>query len=125
MEVDQASGPSHPFSDLFMEHSPMLKAAWPSDFNPNSNLISSNKHNPKTVFDTIINLVCSQPPAVPVFSINEWNIFLSFFVDKVDSIRARSIRTLPDLLPSHLNARQPWILSSPSPYMISHSWCAV
>ena len=72
-----------------------------------SKLISSNKKNPKFLFDTINSIVSPTTPPVPVHSIADSNYFLHFFVNKIRDIRS-------SISPLTIN-----IVSDPSP---SHSW---
>ncbi len=73
------------FKDLLTEYNSMVKAARAAYF---ADLISSNKRNPKFVFNVINNLVAYQPSVVHVSSVEDCNNFLSFSVGKVASIRA-------------------------------------
>ena len=52
-----------------------------------SNLIYSNKNNPRVLFSTIDRLTNPTPPPVPTFSNDDCEMFLSFFVNKVTDIR--------------------------------------
>ena len=54
-----------------------------------SNLIDCNKNNPRALFSTINRLVNLAPPPIPVFSNTDYEMFLSFFIDKVTNIRAK------------------------------------
>ncbi len=51
-------------------------------------LITSSKLNSRVLFNTINNIVSPPLPAVPVYSNNDCNTFLSFFVEKVANVRA-------------------------------------
>ena len=53
-----------------------------------ANLISSNKRNPKVLFETINPLVSPTAPQVPVLSNSDCNNFLKFFLNKVNDIKA-------------------------------------
>lgn len=63
----------------------MIKDARASYF---TNLISACKRNPKTLFETINNIVSPATSPVPVFTNDDCNRFLSHFVDKVEAVRA-------------------------------------
>ena len=56
-----------------------------------SNLINTNKNKPKVLFSVINTLVNPAPPPVPVFSDDDCEQFLSFFLDKVNNIRSNII----------------------------------
>ncbi|KAF7664257.1 hypothetical protein LDENG_00183040 [Lucifuga dentata] len=49
--------------------------------------MSSNKRNPKVLFDTINSIVSPISPQLPIFSNDDCNKFLKYFVDKVANIR--------------------------------------
>lgn len=70
---------------LMLELNEMIKQSRSIYF---SNLISSNKKNPKVLFDTIDNLVAPPVSHIPVYSKEDCNDFLRFFVTKVQDIRA-------------------------------------
>ena len=78
-----------------------------------TNLISSNKQNPRVLFDTITTLVSPQISVTPVFFAEDCNNFLKFFVNKVASVRAgiipssSSIHLLPPNHQSILNSFSP------------------
>lgn len=63
----------------------MLKQARSMYF---SDLVNLNKRNPKVVFECIQNIVLPSTPLVPVYTIDDCNIFLKYFVNKVNEIRA-------------------------------------
>lgn len=48
-----------------------------------SNLISSSKRRPKILFNTINNIVSPPLSTLQCFSIDDWDKFLTFFIDKV------------------------------------------
>ena len=51
-------------------------------------LISTNQHNPRILFNTINQLVNSPPPIADVSSSADCDKILSFFIEKIDKIRA-------------------------------------
>ena len=53
-----------------------------------SNLIETNKNKPKVLFSVINTLVNPAPPPIPVYSNSDCELFLSFFIDKVNNIRS-------------------------------------
>jgi len=71
--------------ELIVSLNEMIKQARSRYF---SNLVSQNKRNPKVVFDVIQNIVSPSTPLVPVFTTDDCNKFLKYFVYKVNEIRA-------------------------------------
>lgn len=57
-------------------------------------LITMNKKKPQVLFDTINSVVCPAVPPAPVFCKADSNKFRSFFIDKIQDIKAQ----LPTLL---------------------------
>ena len=53
-----------------------------------SNLILTNHNNPRILFKTVDALINTPPPSVPIESDADCNLFLSYFNNKVESIRA-------------------------------------
>ncbi len=53
-------------------------------------LICACKRNPKTLFETVNNIVSPTTSLVPVFSNNDFNNFLAHFVDKVMAVKANT-----------------------------------
>uniref|UniRef100_A0A3P9J789 Reverse transcriptase domain-containing protein n=1 Tax=Oryzias latipes TaxID=8090 RepID=A0A3P9J789_ORYLA len=52
-----------------------------------SDLVHMNKRNPKVVFDTIQNIVSPSAPPVPVYTTDDCNRFLQYFVNKVNELK--------------------------------------
>lgn len=71
--------------DLMSEYNNMVRDARAAYF---SDIITSSKHNPSILFKTINNIVSSPLPPIPVFSNEDCNDFLLFFVNKVADVRA-------------------------------------
>ena len=67
-----------------------------------ANLVSNSQRNPIVLFDTISNIVTPATPAVPIFSSEECNKFLSFFVGKINDIRIEHSPHLPQPIPCSL-----------------------
>lgn len=69
-------------------------------------LISLNKNNPQTVFDTINNIVSPQMSQIQVYSASDCNKILMYFVNKVQDVRANiclsdEVQTINTIPPSH------------------------
>lgn len=77
--------------ELLSEFNDRVKNARAAYF---SNLISSSQHNSRVLFKTINHIVSPPLPSVPVFSNDDCNRFLLFFVNKVAVVRA-------SITPSH------------------------
>ena len=71
--------------DMMLDLNELIKQARSAYF---SNLVLGNKKNPKVLFDTIENLTAPSAPLVPVYTHEDCNNFLSFFLNKVHDIRA-------------------------------------
>ena len=82
--------------DLYSDFNVLVKNARAAYF---SNLIATSKRNPRVLFKTINNIVSSPLPPVPVYSNEDCNGFLLFFVGKVADVRA-SITPSPTPLPT-------------------------
>lgn len=74
--------------DLWFSFNHMIKEARRHYF---SELIFINQHNPRFLFKTVDHLVNPVPPSVPVNSVADCEMFLSYFKDKVESTRASLI----------------------------------
>lgn len=80
--------------DMIMQLNNMINQARSSYF---SNLVSFNKKNSKVLFNVIQSLVAPTAPQVPVYSQEDCNCLMAFFVQKVEEIRASIIPPLNDL----------------------------
>ncbi|XP_030601343.1 uncharacterized protein LOC115791283 [Archocentrus centrarchus] len=71
--------------ELIFSFNNMVKDARAAYF---SRLISNSRRNPKTLFDTIKQIVTPASPTSPIQSNEDCENFLSFFIGKVNNIRA-------------------------------------
>ena len=104
------------YKDLLTELKNMVKDVRASYF---ADLISSNKCNPKVLFDTITNIITHAPPDVPDFSNKGFGNFLSFFVDKIRDV------IIPSSTPAYAHPTRPSILDYFSPCETSLICCVV
>lgn len=74
-----------PLKELIVSLNEMMKQARSKYF---FNLVNQNKRNPKVVSDTIQNIVSPSTPLVSVFTIEDCNNFLKYFVNKVNEIKS-------------------------------------
>ena len=72
--------------DLLINYNNMVKDARTHYF---SELITTHKHNPRFLFKTVDQLVNPIPPCASAGSNDDCELFLSYFTNKVVSIRAR------------------------------------
>lgn len=87
--------------DTLSQYNNMVKEARANSF---SNLISAQQHNPCVLFKIVDMLVNPNPPRVPAETDADCEMFLSYFTDKVVSIRKSIIpnSTIPEIsLPQH------------------------
>ena len=80
--------------DLYSDFNEMVKNARAAYF---ANLIETSKRNSRVLFKTINNIVNSPLPPVPVYSNEDCNGFLRFFVGKVADVRASITPSLTPL----------------------------
>lgn len=62
-----------------------------------SQLISSNKRNPKILFETINSVVSPMVPPVAMSSVSDSNDFLNLFVDKVNNVQMSVCPSIPSV----------------------------
>lgn len=78
-----------------------------------SQLISSNKHNPRILFDTINKIVSPTSPQTTVLSKSDCNAFLHFFVNKISDVRANIVPSLAQNSASDLSPAHCWSTFTP------------
>ena len=78
-----------------------------------SQLISSNKHNPRILFDTINALVSPSGPQASVSSKSDCDEFLHFFVNKIRDVRTNILPSLPQNSACHLPPAHFWSTFKP------------
>lgn len=71
--------------DLMAEYNTLVEMARAAYF---ANLITSSLNNPMVLFSTINTIIAPPLPSVPLFSDDDCNAFLMFFVNKVAEVRA-------------------------------------
>ncbi len=86
MEKYKIIGTLYSLKELLSSFNMKVKKARTTYF---SRLIDSNKNNSRTLFNTIDKLVSPAPPPVLVFSNDNCELFLSFFINKISDIRSR------------------------------------
>lgn len=108
VEVHQTSGPLFLFKELLTAYNDVVKGPRASYF---ADLISSNRRNPKVIFDTLNNITKAQPP---VFSDKDHSYCLMFTVDMVAIVRAGI--TPSSIIPLPVTPKQQPILECFFPY---------
>uniref|UniRef100_A0A3B3BU57 Reverse transcriptase domain-containing protein n=1 Tax=Oryzias melastigma TaxID=30732 RepID=A0A3B3BU57_ORYME len=98
--------------DLLVSFNNAVKDARATYF---TNLISKSRGNPKVLFNTISDIVMPRPPAVPIHSNDDCETFLSFFIEKVRSVRNSMRLTAASASVSSPSPPRPVILDTFSP----------
>uniref|UniRef100_A0AAQ6IB00 Reverse transcriptase domain-containing protein n=1 Tax=Anabas testudineus TaxID=64144 RepID=A0AAQ6IB00_ANATE len=84
--------------EALLHYNTMVKNARSKYF---SDLITAHCHNPKFLFQTVDKLVNPTPPSIPAESDADCEKFLSYFNDKIESIRASVIPNSSPVIVSH------------------------